>query len=105
MNPLLRDELAAIISEEMSRPAASISKKAIKRDADLLRLNDLVVMYNLGWLVRQETQAVHGIVDCLSDDGLECLLSKVDRAVEAIHDGVPFVEVGLVRGASCFWVA
>jgi len=62
-------------------------------------------MYRLEWLVRQETMDVSGVMECLSDADLDALLAKLVRAEEAIHDGVPFVEVGLIRGATCNWTA
>ncbi|MDR6094926.1 hypothetical protein [Stenotrophomonas sp. SORGH_AS_0321] len=105
MNPLLRDELAALIAEEMSMPVAERAQAATKRDALMLRIQDLQAMYSLGWLVRQETMHVFGVVECLDDQALAELLAMLERGVEAIHDGVPFVEVGLVRGATCNWVA
>lgn len=105
MNPLLRDELAALIAEEMTRPEAKRNEAATRRDAMLRRIIDLQTLYQLGWLVRQETMNVYGVLECLSDSDLESLIETLLRAEQAIHDGVPFVEVGLIKGATCTWVA
>ncbi|MGY6086076.1 hypothetical protein ACWWU7_08190 [Stenotrophomonas sp. SM006] len=105
MNPLLRDELAALIAEEMTRPEAKRTESATRRDAMLRRIIDLQTLYQLGWLVRQETMHVYGVLECLSDADLESLIDTLQRAEQAIHDGVPFVEVGLIKGATCTWVA
>lgn len=78
---------------------------SLTRDTLYARVADLSGMYSLKWLVRQETMHVNYILECLPDAELEALLAKMDRAVEAIHDGVPFAELGLVRGANCTWVA
>lgn len=78
---------------------------ALQRDVIYSRIRDLGNLYHLMWLVRQETMHVLGVVECLSDEELTALLSKVERGVEARMDGVAFEEVGLVRGATCNWVA
>ncbi|MBB5737190.1 hypothetical protein FHT09_002962 [Xanthomonas arboricola] len=78
---------------------------AMQRDVLYARLADLVSQYNLGWLIRQDTMEHLGIVECLSDEELRLLMSRVEIAVECVHEGVPFVERGLVKGASCNWVA
>jgi hypothetical protein len=78
---------------------------ALQRDALYARIRDIAQLYGLGWLVRQECMHVNGIMECLPDDDLVALLGKMDRGVEALMDGVPFAEVGLVRGATCNWVA
>lgn len=78
---------------------------ALQRDALYARIRDIAQLYGLGWLIRQESMHVNGLMECLSDDDLTALMGKMDRAVEALMDGVPFAEVGLVRGANCFWVA
>lgn len=78
---------------------------ALQRDALYARIRDIAQLYGLGWLIRQESMHVNGLMECLSDDDLLALMGKMDRAVEALMDGVPFAEVGLVRGANCFWVA
>lgn len=78
---------------------------ALQRDVLYSRIRDLGNLYHLMWLVRQETMHVLGVMECLSDDELTALLAKVQRGVEARMDGVAFEEVGLVRGASCNWIA
>lgn len=78
---------------------------ALQRDALYARIRDLAGLYGLAWLVRQECMHVNGIMECLTDDGLTALLAKMDRGVEAVMDGVPFAEVGLVKGATLNWVA
>ncbi|MBC8772340.1 hypothetical protein [Stenotrophomonas maltophilia] len=105
MNPLLRDELAALIADEMRRPEERRKESATRRDAMLRRIIDLQTLYQLGWLVRQETMHVYGVLECLSDEELDGLIATLLRAEQAVHDGVPFVEVGLIKGATCNWVA
>ena len=78
---------------------------ALQRDVLYSRIRDLGNLYSLCWLIRQETMQVLGVMECLSDDELRALLAKVERGVEARMDGVAFEEVGLVRGATCNWIA
>ena len=78
---------------------------ALQRDVLYSRIRDLANLYWLQWLVRQETMHVLGVIECLTDDELQALLTKVERGVEARMDGVAFEEAGLVKGASCNWVA
>lgn len=78
---------------------------ALQRDVLYSRIRDLGNLYHLMWLVRQETMHVLGVMECLPDDELTALLAKVERGVEARMDGVAFEEVGLVRGATCNWIA
>jgi len=78
---------------------------ALQRDVLYARIADLSQQYALGWLIRQDTMHVHGIVECLPDADLVELLRRVECAVECVHEGVPFVEHGLVRGVTCNWVA
>ena len=78
---------------------------ALQRDVIYSRIRDIGNLYWLNWLIRQETMHVLGVMECLSDDELNALLAKMERGMEARMDGVPFEEVGLVRGATCNWVA
>lgn len=78
---------------------------ALQRDVLYSRIRDIGNLYWLNWLIRQETMHVLGVLECLSDDELTALLAKMERGMEARMDGVAFEEVGLVRGASCTWVA
>lgn len=91
------------------RPVESASDvpglTALQRDTIYARINDLGNLYYLKWLVRQETMHVFGVMECLTDAELMALLAKVERGVEARMDGVAFEEVGLVKGATCNWVA
>lgn len=83
----------------------SASLNSLQRDSMYARIRDLGSMYQLNWLIRQECLECNGIMECLTDEALCELLRKMDRAVEAIHDGVPFAEVGIVKGASLNWIA
>ncbi|MBD8696569.1 hypothetical protein [Stenotrophomonas sp. CFBP 13718] len=78
---------------------------AIQRDVLYSRIRDLSELYSLAWLVRQETMEVSGIMECLTDEALQALLATVECAVECVHEGVPFVEKGLIKGLTCNWVA
>ena len=78
---------------------------ALQRDVFYGRIFDLSSQYNLGWLVRQDTMHVMGVMECLTDAQLAELLARLETAVECIHEGVPFVERGLVKGATCNWIA
>lgn len=78
---------------------------ALQRDILYSRIRDLTEQYGLGWLLRQETMHVMGIIECLEDSELTDLLAKVEKAVECVHEGVPFAEHGLVRGVTLNWIA
>lgn len=87
------------------RDGSSNSMTALQRDVLYSRIRDLAQGYHLGWLVRQDTMHVLGVVECLQDEELTKLLARMECAVECVHEGVPFVERGLVRGQTCNWVA
>lgn len=77
-------------------PVAEPGLDSITREAMTQRIRDLQRMYQLGWLVRQETFHVPGI-ELLEDSELSALLQDVERARECIVEGVSFDDAGLVR--------
>jgi len=73
-----------------------------RRDAVRSRIKDISGLYNLEWLIRQETIQWHGGIDSLPDETLIELLSRIERARECIVEGISFDDAGLIRDRS--WI-
>lgn len=84
------------------QPAAGMT--ALQRDVLYGRIRDLGNMYWLKWLIRQETMHVFGVMESLTDDELNALLAKMERARECREEGIGFDEVpGLVKGSTTLY--
>ncbi|HEY5805043.1 MAG TPA: hypothetical protein VIT90_15255 [Lysobacter sp.] len=91
LNPPPRPALTVVPA-----PLEPMALDSITREAMSNRIRDLQRMYQLGWLVRQETFHVPGM-ELLEDSELSALLQDMERARECIVEGVSFDDAGLVR--------
>lgn len=96
-------ELDAKVSQAYPRPkivppapSPGVVLDSITREAMYSRIRDLQRMYQLGWLLRQETFHVPAM-ECLEDAELSGLLTDMERARECLVEGVCFEDAGLVR--------
>jgi hypothetical protein len=110
--------LARLISAELEKAPERPKLRLVKREdfqndalgldfqtRDLIyrRIRDLSRMYSLGWLARQETEHVGGVLEALDDEDLRLLRDLMEKGRECMLDGIPFDDAGLVRqrGGTC----
>lgn len=83
-----------LIVPEHARPPALLDEPT--RELHRRRIGFLAGRYGLQWLVDQETLQA-GPLEELRDEQLLALQRDIERAREALSEGVSFDDIGLVR--------
>lgn len=88
-----------VVGEIAERPLSSDDNHPCPGDRRVLscRIRDLVSLYDLGWLMRQETSHVGFRLELLSLSELSDILDRLQRAMNCPVDDVSYMDAGLIR--------
>ena len=87
--PLLKPAVVACAQEN--------SMDTVTRACIYSGIRDVANLYQLSWLVRQETKHVGFVLECLDDQALLELRARMYKARECILEGISFDDAGLIR--------
>ena len=95
-NSIIRQGARVQLVSQFGLRLVGAAEQPMAGDCMYRRIRDLARMYSIAWLIRQETAAVRGVIECLEDDALRALLRKMERARECRVEGIGFDDAGLV---------